>query len=91
MSYKFGKDIAYREGKLGMTNNVNFSSELTITDNFRVKPSINYSSIKDLALNKYFFKGFITRLDLRYQFTNEFNLRFISEYNDFSEQFFFQP
>ena len=51
----------------------------------------HYSSIKDLASNKYFFKGFITRLDLRYQFTNEFDLRFISEYNDFSEQFFFQP
>ena len=91
MFYKFGKDIAYREGKLGMTNNINFSSELTITDNFRVKPSINYSSIKKLTSNEYFFKGFITRLDLRYQFNNEFDLRFISEYNDFSEQFFFQP
>ena len=44
-----------------------------------------------LQLNDFYFKGYIGRLDLRYQFSNELNLRFISEYNDFSEKFFFQP
>ena len=91
--YKFGKDIAYRieTPKLGFTNDVNFGAQISINDNFRISPTINYSSIKKLDSNEYYFKGYISRLDLRYQFTNYLDLRLISEYNDFSEQFFFQP
>ena len=91
--YKFGKDIAYRieTPKLGFTNDVNFGAQISINDNFRISPNINYSSIKKLDSDEYYFKGYIGRLDIRYQFTNSLDLRFISEYNDFSEQFFFQP
>ena len=52
---------------------------------------LEFKSIKKLDSNEYYFKGYISRLDLRYQFTNYLDLRLISEYNDFSEQFFFQP
>ena len=91
--YKWGKDIAYRleTPMLGMVNDIRFSSEISINDNFRIRPNINYSSIKKLDSDEYYFKGYITRLDIRYQFTNSLDLRLISEYNDFSEQFFFQP
>ena len=91
--YKWGKDIAYRleTPMLGMVNDIRFSSEISINDNFRIRPNINYSSIKKLDSNEYYFKGYIARLDIRYQFTNSLDLRLISEYNDFSEQFFFQP
>ncbi len=91
--YKFGKDIAYREEipKLGYTNDIRFTAQLSLTDNLRITPTINYSSIKKNDGDGYFFKGYIGRLDLRYQFTNTFDLRVISEYNDFSKQFFFQP
>ena len=69
--YKFGKDIAYRIEipKLGFTNDVNFGAQISINDNFRISPTINYSSIKKLDSNEYYFKGYISRLDLRYQFT----------------------
>ena len=91
--YKWGKDIAYRleTPMLGMVNDIRFSSEISINENFRIRPNINYSSIKKLDSNEYYFKGYIGRLDIRYQFTNSLDLRLISEYNDFSEQFFFQP
>ena len=91
--YKWGKDIAYRleTPMLGMVNDIRFSSEISINDNFRIRPNINYSSIKKLDSDEYYFKGYIARLDIRYQFTNSLDLRLISEYNDFSEQFFFQP
>jgi hypothetical protein len=91
--YKFGKDIAYREEipKLGYTNDIRFTAQLSLTDNLRITPTINYSSIKKNDGDGYFFKGYIGRLDVRYQFTNTFDLRVISEYNDFSKQFFFQP
>ena len=91
--YKFGNDIAYREEvpQLGYTNDIRFTAQLSLTDNFRITPSVNYSSIKKNDGQGYFFKGYIGRLDVRYQFTNELDLRVISEYNDFSKQFFFQP
>ena len=91
--YKWGKDIAYRldTPMLGMVNDIRLSSEFSINENFRIRPNINYSSIKKLDSNEYYFKGYISRLDIRYQFTNSLDLRLISEYNDFSEQFFFQP
>ena len=91
--YKWGKDIAYRleTPMLGMVNDIRLSSEISINDNFRIRPNINYSSIKKLDSDEYYFKGYISRLDIRYQFTNSLDLRLISEYNDFSEQFFFQP
>ena len=91
--YKWGQDIAYRleTPMLGMVNDIRFSSEISINENFRIRPNINYSSIKKLDSDEYYFKGYISRLDIRYQFTNSLDLRLISEYNDFSEQFFFQP
>lgn len=89
--YTWGPDISYRDLALGDRENVNFSVEVTINDNLRIKPSISYSAIKKLDADSFYFKGYIGRLDLRYQFTNDLNLRFISEYNEFSKKFFFQP
>jgi hypothetical protein len=89
--YTWGPDISYRDLALGDRENVNFSAEIAINNNFRIKPSISYSSIRELDGKDFYFKGYIGRLDLRYQFSNELNLRFISEYNDFSKKLFFQP
>ncbi len=91
--YKFGKDIAYRQAvpELGMTNNINLSSEISFNQNFRLRPSISYSEMRKLNSDEFLFKGYISRLDLRYQFNTELDLRLISEYNDFSKQFYFQP
>ena len=91
--YKWGKDIAYRleTPMLGNETNIRFSSEISVNENFRISPTLNYQSIQNLDSDEYYFKGYIGRLDIRYQFTNFLDLRLISEYNDFSEQFFFQP
>ncbi len=91
--YKWGKDIAYRleTPMLGNETNIRFSSEISVNENFRISPTLNYQAIQKLNSDEYYFKGYIGRLDIRYQFTNFLDLRLISEYNDFSEQFFFQP
>lgn len=93
MGYAFGKDIAYREEipQLGERSNLDFSLSLNVNDNLRISPSINYEKLKKLDSNEYFFDGYIARLDLRYQFNTSLNVRIISEYNEFSDQFFVQP
>ena len=64
---------------------------LTLNNNFRITPSINFEKLKKLDSNDYFFDGYIARLDLRYQFNTALNLRIISEYNEFTDKFFVQP
>jgi len=88
-----GNEIAYREEipKLGERFSFNTSVEITLNNNLRVKPSINFSRLKKLDSDEYFFDGYIARLDIRYQFTNSLDFRVISEYNEFSDQFFAQP
>ena len=93
LRYKFGKDIAYREEvpSLGYETNISFDIEFALNNNLRVKPIISYQDIQKINSDGYFFKGYIGRLDLRYQFNNTLDLRLIAEYNDFSDQLFFQP
>ena len=88
-----GNEIAYREDipELGERLTFNTSIEITLNDNLRIKPSINFSRLKKLDSDEYFFDGYIARLDIRYQFTNSLDFRVISEYNEFSDQFFAQP
>ena len=88
-----GNEIAYREDipELGERLTFNTSIEVTLNDNLRIKPSINFSRLKKLDSDKYFFDGYIARFDIRYQFTNSLDFRVISEYNEFSDQFFAQP
>ncbi len=92
-SYKFGKDIAYREiiPQLGYATNIDFDIEFAVNNNLRVKPIISYQDIRKAESSGYYFKGYIGRLDIRYQFNNNLDIRLISEYNDFSEQVFLQP
>ena len=89
--FSFGKDIAFREEipDLGQRLNYNLTLDFTLTDNFSIKPSINYSKLRKLQSDEYFFNGYISRLDIRYQFTSFLGVRFISEYNNFSEELFF--
>jgi len=89
----FGKDIAFREEipDLGKRLNYNLTLDFTLNDNLSVTPSINFSKLRKLETDEYFFNGYIGRLDLRYQFTSFLGVRLISEYNDFSDKLFFQP
>ena len=88
-----GNEIAYREEipQLGERFSLNTSVEITLNNNLRIKPSINFSRLKKIDSDEYFFDGYIARLDIRYQFTNSLDFRVISEYNEFSDQFFAQP
>ena len=59
--------------------------------NLTINPSIRYSRLeKTNGLGNYF-EGSIARLNLRYQFSNEFNVRLVSQKNTFTDQFFIQP
>ena len=88
-----GNEIAYLEEipELGDRFSFNTSLEITLNNNLRIKPSIDLSRLKKIDSQDYFFDGYIARFDVRYQFTSFIDLRVISEYNEFTDQFFIQP
>ena len=56
-----------------------------------INPSIRYSRLEKTNGQGNYFEGSIARLNLRYQFSNEFNVRLVSQKNTFTDQFFIQP
>jgi hypothetical protein len=89
----FGKDIAYNESipDVGKEFTIFLSPSFQINNNLNLQPSIRYAKLKNIENNSYYFNGYISRFNFRYQFSNFLNIRIISEYNDFSDQFFIQP
>ena len=90
LNMSFGKDIAYNEDVPGVGKEFTlyFSPSFQINDNLNIQPSIRYARLKKLNDNSNFFKGYISRFNFKYQFNNSLNIRLISEYNNFYEQFF---
>ena len=93
MNMSFGKDIAYNEDvpEIGKEFTLFFSPSFQVNNNLNIQPSIRFARLKKLNENSNFYKGYISRFSFKYQFNNSLNIRLISEYNDFYEQFFIQP
>ena len=89
----FSESIRYEEddpsvGKamfIGSFNNFQITPKLLFT------PSIRYSELRSKEDNRLYFKGYIGRLNINYQFNQNLSFRLIGEYNDFDKVFFVQP
>jgi len=88
-----GKDVAFNAvvPRVGKLRTYYFGSTIQFSDSFNINPSIRYSRLENIENGGNYFEGQISRLSLRYQFTNFLNLRIISEHNTFNNRFFVQP
>ncbi len=89
----FGRDLAYNEEnpEVGKEFTVFAMPSFQLGDKLNLSPSIRYASLKEMNSPNRYFEGAITRFSARYQFTNFFSIRLISEYNSFADKFFIQP
>lgn len=89
----FGRDLAYNEEnpEVGKEFTVFAMPSFQFGDKLNLSPSIRYASLKEMNSPNRYFEGAITRFSARYQFTNFFSIRLISEYNSFADKFFIQP
>jgi len=89
----FGRDLAYNEEnpEVGKEFTVFSMPSFQLGDKLNLSPSIRYASLKEMNSPNRYFEGAITRFSARYQFTNFFSIRLISEYNSFADKFFIQP
>ena len=60
-------------------------------DRLIIEPDINYIKSSHVDTGEELFKGYITRTRIRYQANKELSLRFVIQYNDFSEKWEFDP
>jgi hypothetical protein len=56
-----------------------------------IEPSLNYSQLNDPKTGEQFFSGYIFRTRNTFQFTREFFLRLVVQYNGFSEGLSIEP
>ena len=92
-SFSIGKDLSVNEEEpeVGRIVSSFFTLGLQVNDQLTINPSLRYSQLKRLNGGEDYFRGSITRLNIRYQFDRAFNIRVVAQNNSFSEQFFIQP
>jgi len=62
-----------------------------LTPKLSLNPSLRYSELRSSTNNSLYFKGYIGRVNMNYQFNKDLSFRLIGEYNDFDKVFFYQP
>lgn len=88
-----GKDLSYNEEipEVGKLHTAFLTMSFQLNSNFTINPSLRYSRLARFNGGEDYFNGTITRMNLRYQFSNAFNFRLVAEKNSFTNQFFLQP
>lgn len=88
-----GKDLSVNEviPEVGLLRSAYLTFGLQLNDNLNINPSWRYSRLERTDGGEDFFEGSIARLNVRYQFNKDFNIRVIAEKNSFNNQFFVQP
>ncbi|HEX7070180.1 MAG TPA: DUF5916 domain-containing protein, partial [Rhodothermales bacterium] len=61
------------------------------TSRLNLRPSLNYARMLHMDSDEAFFNGWILRTQVNYQFTREFSMRLIGQYNQFDEAFSVEP
>jgi hypothetical protein len=89
----YGHLIARRENPpvMGKQINLNFWAGIKPSDRMSVESSYDYTKSDELDSGDNLFKGYVTRTKITYQFTPEFSLRIILQYNDIYKTFDSDP
>lgn len=70
---------------VGTFNNFQISPKL------RISQQLRYSQLRSKIDDHLYFKGYIARVNINYQFNQDLSFRIIGEFNDFDYNFFIQP
>ena len=89
----FSESIRYDEDDpaVGDSFFVGTFNNFQITPKLRLSQSLRYSQLRSKIDDSLYFKGYIARVNMNYQFNQDLSFRVIGEYNDFDKSFFVQP
>jgi hypothetical protein len=90
-SISIGDQVAYDYEAMGRQISVSGWAEFRPMNRVLIEPSIEYTHSRDLDTHKEYFKGYIARTRLTYQFNREFSMRLVGEYNSFNKRWGVDP
>jgi hypothetical protein len=76
---------------MGRETSLSFWAGIKATDRMSVESTYDYIISDELDSGESLFEGYVTRTKITYQFTPEFSLRMIFQYDDIYENFDFDP
>ncbi len=85
------KAINFDELILGKSFFFGTFNNIQLSDKFRLSPSLRYSEMNRLVGNEKFYKGYIARLNVNYQFNQNLSFRLVGEFNEFDGKYLIQP
>jgi hypothetical protein len=99
LSDKLGYYIGYDRSKVvarwlntkGNETEVYAEIDLKPIDRLTIEPNLSYSRSIDVNTGEELYSGYITRTRIQFQANRELSLRFVIQYNDFSEKWEFDP
>jgi hypothetical protein len=92
-NFSFGDQLAYNYGKVGRSTGFHFWTDIKPSDRILVENRYYYVQTKDpdSEVGGLLYKGFTVRSRLSVQFSRELSLRFVAQYNDFSNTWDVDP
>lgn len=87
-----GKSLYYDSDnpQLGRSKFVGTFNNFQLSPKFNISPSLRYTSLQHLDSDEYFYKGYIFRANINYQFNSDLSFRFVLEKNNFDDVVFTQ-
>lgn len=88
-----GKQIFrdFDEPEMGDVQDYGIEAEFKPLSRLFIEPEWNYSKMESRETGETLFEGYILRTRVTYNFSREWYLRLVTQYNDFSERFDFEP
>ena len=89
----FGESLRYEENNPSVGKSFEFGTfnNFQLNSKIQISQSLRYEQLRSKEDNSLFFKGYIGRINMNYQFNKDLSFRLIGEYNDFDKAFFYQP
>ena len=89
----FGESLRYEENNPSVGKSFEFGTfnNFQLNSKIQISQSLRYEQLSSKEDNSLFFKGYIGRINMNYQFNKDLSFRLIGEYNDFDKAFFYQP
>jgi len=87
----YGRQIARRDLRPGMQTQIQAYASIRPFKRLQSNWTLEWIRNRDVDTHKEYFRGYIARVKLNYQFTRRFSSRLVAEYDDFSKQWSVDP
>ncbi|MEE9555037.1 MAG: carbohydrate binding family 9 domain-containing protein [candidate division Zixibacteria bacterium] len=91
VNFDRGQDAAVWASAKGNVTSIYASLDLKPIDRLIIEPNFNFTKSTHVETGEELYSGYITRTRIRFQANRELSIRFVVQYNDFSEKWEFDP